>query len=49
MLGGIRMFGKKLENKDCLDLSVDYERDNAIQRMDIIENLEKQGVRVISL
>jgi len=43
------MFRKDLKIDDCLDLSVRYERDNNIQRMEIIENMEKQGVKVISL
>lgn len=43
------MIYRKLENKDCLDLSIDHERENQVTRMSIIENLEKQGVRVITL
>jgi len=49
VIGGGKMFRRELKNKDCMDLSIEYERDNDVSRMETIENLYKQGVRVVTL
>ena len=43
------MFHRELKNKDCMDLSIQHEKDNSVSRMETIESLEKQGVKIISL
>jgi len=33
-------------DKDFLDLTIRHERDNDVERMEFIENLENQGIKI---
>lgn len=40
---------KNILSKAYMDLSIQYERENEVDKMNMVENLEKQGVKVITL